>query len=339
MSRMKLMNALVLVFMLSACSKYGYVYLDYPSEPLISLPSDVRSMAVVNRSLTSPEDRKDKTVEAIFTGEIAGSDKLASDECLKGVFAGLDGINGFKVLTPPRARMFGTGTRETPDLMEWDSVAEICNTTGADALLVLETFDSNTDVLISAATEQVSVILSGNKPQPKLPDQIKVNIRSFWRLYDPGSRTIIDQYQQSRDIMFNTAGVNPPVGALPEAAYASGIDYVSRFLPGYYSVRRALYKKGKGPGKQEFKTGFRRSEVANWQGALDTWKDLITHANRVTAGRACLNIAVACEVLGRTDLALEWAQRSYEEYSDKLGRDYAKVLLNRKKIEDEAGRD
>ena len=31
--------------------------------------------------------------------------------------------------------------------------------------------------------------------------------------------------------------------------------------------------------------------------------------------------------------ALKWAQRSYEIYNDKLGRDYAKVLLRRQKIE------
>ena len=31
--------------------------------------------------------------------------------------------------------------------------------------------------------------------------------------------------------------------------------------------------------------------------------------------------------------ALKWAQRSYEFYGDKVGRDYAKILLKRKRIE------
>jgi hypothetical protein len=38
-------------------------------------------------------------------------------------------------------------------------------------------------------------------------------------------------------------------------------------------------------------------------------------------------------VLGHTDLALEWAKKSYEFYKDKLGRSYSNVLLLRRNIE------
>ena len=94
-----------------------------------------------------------------------------------------------------------------------------------------------------------------------------------------------------------------------------------------------MYKKAKGASKHKFKAGFRRAEVANWQGAIEIWSEMVENVKRKTAGRACLNIAVAHEVLGNTDLALEWAQKSYEYYNDKLGRDYAKILLRRKSLE------
>ena len=41
----------------------------------------------------------------------------------------------------------------------------------------------------------------------------------------------------------------------------------------------------------------------------------------------------AYEVLGDTNLALEWAQTAYRNYGDKLSRDYAKILLKRKRFE------
>ena len=44
-------------------------------------------------------------------------------------------------------------------------------------------------------------------------------------------------------------------------------------------------------------------------------------------------MAVASEVLGHTSPALDWASKSYELYNNKLGRDYAKILLRRKNIE------
>jgi len=134
---------------------------------------------------------------------------------------------------------------------------------------------------------------------------------------------------------FNLNRGVPPINALPETAYAAGVSYVNRFLPSYYKVRRDLYKKAKGPAKHQFKAGYRRAEVANWQGAIEIWDELSDNQKRKTAGRACLNIAVGYEVLGDTSTALKWAQRSYEFYGDKLGRDYAKVLLRRQKIEGE----
>lgn len=49
------------------------------------------------------------------------------------------------------------------------------------------------------------------------PNQIRVNVVAFWRLYDPVNKKIIDQYQSASYLTFNTNGlVNiPPPEALP----------------------------------------------------------------------------------------------------------------------------
>ena len=132
---------------------------------------------------------------------------------------------------------------------------------------------------------------------------------------------------------FDMTGMVPPLNALPESAYAAGRDYSARFLPTFYRVKRDLYKKGKGKSKKRFEAAFRRTEVANWTEAIKIWEEILSNADDKTAGRACLNIAVSYEVLGDTDQALNWAKRSYEDYDDDLGKDYAKVLLKRKQLE------
>ncbi len=322
---------IILVF--TGCSKYGYVYLSYPQDPAAYLPHKVNEIAIVNRSLTREQDKKDKVLEAIVTAEVAGSDRLASDQCLKGVFDAGQSLNGFTVLFPQHTRLYGTGTRETPELLDWKLVSAICDSVKADALLVLETFDSNSDLLLSAVSSQAAAILSGEIPKPAIPNQIKMNVYCYWRLYYPVSKRIIDQYQHTTYMTFNTEGKIPPPDALPQTAYVAGQDYIQRFLPSYYSVKRNLYKKAKGKGKHEFKAGYRRAEVANWEGAIEIWSEIIKYAKRKTAGRACLDIAVAYEVLGNTDLALQWAKKSYEYYNDKLGREYAKILLRRQSLE------
>ncbi len=314
------------------CSKYGYVSLTYPIEPKVYLPDSIRSIAIVNRSLTTDEEKNAKVFEAIISTEI-GSDFLASEACIKGVYDAITLLPGTELVFPSELRMFGTGTREIPDLLNWDQVAEICEKEGADLLLVLETFDSNTDLLAKTATEQLSSIIYTGKPKASPPSEVQLQVAAYWRLYDPGTRRIVDQYQHNSNVSVNTVGGVPPPDALPRAAYDAGLAYIDRYLPSSYRVKRQLYKSTSGPSKQQFQAGYRRTEVANWNGAVELWLELTDDPKAKTAGRASLNMAVANEVLGNTLPALEWAQKSYELYNDKLGRDYAKILLNRKRIE------
>ena len=329
----RIFYGLFVALIITGCSRYGYVSLNFPQPPETYLPDDVNFIAVVNRSLVEEEDAGNRTIEAITSSEVAGSDRLASDESVKGAFEAARQLESAELVIPQKVKLYGTGTREMPELLDWDLVAGICESEGTDALLVLETLDSNTDLLLSTATEQAAAIISTGSPKATLPGRINVNVVCYWRLYHPATRSIIDQYQHSTYLSFDTQGGLPPPTALPETAYEAGVAYINRYLPGFYVVRRDLYKRTSGSAKHQFKAGYRRAEVANWQGAIEIWDELSTHPKRKTAGRACLNIAVANEVLGNTDLALDWAKRSYEYHNDKLGRSYAKILLRRKSLE------
>ncbi len=334
---MKFKNLLLLlsILILGSCSKYGFVKLKYPQSPNAVLPENIKNIAIVNRSIASKDVNHSILKDIILSGEVAGSDKVASDECLKAVYDRFNGYQDYKILFPNKTKLEGTGTRVTPEILEWKIVKQICDSTGADALLVLEMFDSNSDILLSTVTNQVNNVISGNIGTPAPPNQIRMNVVSYWRMYDPSKKLIIDQFQSTNYLTFNTNGyVNiPPPEALPQTAYAAGEQYVYRFLPSYYYVKRDMYKKGKGAFKQQFKIAFRKSEVANWQGAYDVWFSIAQKASGKNAGKACLNLAVACEVLGKTEEALSWAKKSYEDYGNKLGRDYANKLKYRIRIE------
>jgi len=316
----------------TGCSKYGYVSLSYPVEPKAYLPESVHSIAIVNRSLTTEEEKDAKVFEAIISTEI-GSDFLASDACIKGIYDAITQLPETELVIPAELRLPGTGTREIPDLLDWDQVVEICEKEGADLLLVLETFDSNTDLLAKTATEQLSSIVSTGTVKTTPPSEVQMNVAAYWRLYDPATRRIVDQYQHSSYMTFSTVAGLPPPDALPRTAYDAGHAYINRYLPGSYQVKRKLYKRTSGSAKHQFMAGYRRTEVANWNGAMELWGELTNDPKRKTAGRACLSMAVSNEVLGHTAPALDWAQKSYEYYKDKLGRDYAKILLRRKSIE------
>lgn len=326
----------------SGCSKYGSVRLKYPTPPKAVLPPYIHNIAIINRSLTADKDKVSSTMETVLTGEIPGLDKRASDKCLNGVYDYIRDwkSNGFywnsyidssiNIFIPSQTRFYGTGTREQPQLLDWKIVKQVCDSVKSDALLVLETFNSQTDVLLTEVKKEITGILETGRPVIPTPShQIKMSVATFWRLYDPSTQKIIDEYQFTYYRTFAGQGMLsalPPPGALQEAAYAAGQDYIQRFLPGYYYITRTMYKRGKGAEKQSFKKAFRHSSVADWNGAMQIWQELTNSNRRKNAGRACLNMAVACEVMGRYDEAFQWAQKSYVDYRNQLGRDYANQL-------------
>ena len=326
------LSVIITATLFSGCSKFGYVSLKYPTDPTVFLPKDVHSIAVVNRSTTEKENNN-PILEAIGTGEIAGSDKRASNESLRGVYDRMNGWRETSIVIPTHTKLYGTGTRILPPVLEWNVVKNICDSTGTNALLVLETFDSNSDLLLGNVSNQLGAIMTGSAPPP--PNrQVKINVVSYWRFYDPSTKSILDESQTTSYLNFDLGALSiPPPEALRQAAYDAGQEYIERFLPGFYYVKRSLYKKGKGNEKDRFRAAFRKTEVANWDGAMEIWKPLTNSANVKSAGRACLNMAVGCEVLGKTKEALAWAKKSYEDYGNKVGRDYANTLAARLNFE------
>ena len=110
---------LAATLVLPSCSKYGYVNLDYPLDPMVVLPNGIHTIAVVNRSLVKEDDKSSTILESIATAEIAGSDKLASDECLKGAFDKVNGQDIVSIVIPQQTRLYGSGSAQTPELLDW----------------------------------------------------------------------------------------------------------------------------------------------------------------------------------------------------------------------------
>jgi Family of unknown function (DUF6340) len=328
-------KSLILLFsciVLFSCSKYGYVSVNYPLNPQVVLPQDVKSIAYVNRSNSDPhlKNTAKRVLEAIVTAEVGGSDKIASEECQRGIFEQLRGRVGPVIVAPSNINVYGTGTREIPAPLSWNAVKTICDTTHSQALLCLESFDSNTDLAQSVVTNEIGNLIGSGKLSNPIPNQVHMNVTSFWRMYYPAKQSIIDEYRCNKNIGFT--GPIPSPEALPQAAFSSGREYISRFLSDYYTVSRKFYKRGLGRDNEGFQIAFRKSATANWKEAAEIWEQLSHSNNRRNAGRACLNLAVTNEVLGNIDAAIVWARKAYENYNDKIARYYVNSLLEKKRI-------
>jgi hypothetical protein len=90
-------------------------------------------------------------------------------------------------------------------------------------------------------------------------------------------------------------------------------------------VYRDYYVKG----TNNFKVARRKAQLGKWDEAGELWKKETTNPGAKIAGRACYNMAIINEINGDLPLAVEWAQKSYEDFNNKLALDYVRILENR----------
>jgi hypothetical protein len=83
-------------------------------------------------------------------------------------------------------------------------------------------------------------------------------------------------------------------------------------------------------GTDNFKIARRKAQMGNWDAAAVLWEKETDNPKMKIAGRACYNMAIISEINGDLDAALGWAQKSYEDYNDKLAIRYTRILENRR---------
>ena len=204
-------------------------------------------------------------------------------------------------------------------------------------MLSLETFDS--DFIITNGKKEVEK-KDANGAVTKVTEfyaEGVATIKCGFRLYDLKAKTIVDEYNFSHFNTWNAQGksvqdailhlVNKN-NAMNDVSRAAGDIYGRRITPSWYTVTRYFYNKPK--KNAALMKGVRQSGVADWTGAIESWKEAIKTAKKDKhAGRAAYNIAVAYEVLGDLDMAKEWISKSYVDFGFKDAEDYSHILSQR----------
>jgi hypothetical protein len=316
------------------CSGTAWVDLTLIKSGDIALPENIHSIAIIDR--TKQEDTKQNKVEEAMTGEVFKQDEQAVKEMINGFINSCSSVNRYKTITITD-RYNSNWTKTTfPTALSWPEVDEICKNSQADAVLSIEIFDS--DFLISNNPLRYAV---------KDPHGIPLFVNGFHvsgvavvnlgiRIYDPAGRNIVDEYRVTKRLNWDSQGntlqdainqLYDKAEAVNKTSYEAGQQYAERITPSYYKVTRYFYDKPK--RCKNLRAGVRKSEVADWNGAIESWQLVVDKEKRKFAGRAAFNIAVAYEVLGNLGKAKEWAAKSYTVYEDKEASNYFKILSDR----------
>lgn len=323
---------------ISSCTKNVYINTLRPA--VIDVPQHIQKVALVNRTI--PQSAAGDIFEGIFTGEGIGQDQQAVQEMLSGLQTTMGQSPRFTTVIHTKSYKGGKGlSAKLPDAMSWARINQICRESGADAVLAIESFDS--DWVVTDGTRQV-------KKKNESGQQVEVTeyyaegiatVKSGLRLYDPKNKGIIDQQSFSEAHTWEGKGssITDAMNALIQKNRAvletgrfAGRDYAFRISPQPVRLRRVMYTKAK--GNRYLEKGSRLAETGDWEGAIQSWRAAMSSTNDKVLGRAAHNLAVGYEVIGDYEEALKWAQRAYANHNNKQSRTYSRQLRLRMQQED-----
>jgi hypothetical protein len=298
----------------------------------VSLPPAARSAAVVNRSgdYNSAVDRLHRTL-SLETRNLQAAGARASmtglaDELIKdGRFASVRRLDSLDL------RSYGAGV--FPTYLSWDTVEKICRESQADVLFSLELFDAEAKVNVGAAPVLLANPLAAVAVLEQ-PFGVNTRVKTGWRIYDPSTRNILDEYVLYKDLDFQGRVGNPVRAAnsllgrqeaVRQAGIEAGQSYGLRIVPYSIRVSRFYFVRG----NRNFVIAKRMAQSGDWDAAGKIWQQETTSASRKVAGRACYNMAIISEINGDLNAAVGWSSKAYEVYNVRLALSLVNVLHNR----------
>jgi len=318
-----------------SCSSTNLMSLSVKEPAPVSIPPNIKTIAVVNRTQASSATQTIDAIHKALSLETNDLQKAGVQASMSGLSDELMKNERFTEVKPLKIALYSYGAGVFPSALQWDSVDKICSESHTDALFSLELFDTESKINYGATPTSINVGIA-NLPAVEHHVNMTTMVKTGWRIYDPSNRVILDEYVLGRDISSSGSGINPAVAAsalagrieaVKDVSTQAGQAYASRILPYWIRVSRDYFVGG----NDNFKTAKRKAQSGNWDGAAAIWQQETKNTDGKLAGRACYNMAIINEINGDLDGAISWAQKSYEDYRIHLALQYLNVLKYRKR--------
>lgn len=144
-------------------------------------------------------------------------------------------------------------------------------------------------------------------------------------------RQIDTLYYENKDQSRNMRTINKIKSQILDASYYLGKSFGAKLIPNSVQAERMYYKSN----NIDMLKAEQLALNQNWLKAAEIWKLESKNKNKYIVAKACYNLALACEMEGKYDLAFDWLTKSYSiidnaEHKANCQR-YINVLAIRKK--------
>ena len=330
--------ALIALFLFS-CSQYHTIVIENKQPPKVKVPNEIQSLILMNRSMTKDfhnfnEDslqiyfyRKEFDVKKYVL------DSLASDTCLQAIGDLLFESGRFDIVIPTERninRDLDYYRIEQP--LDWEYVDSICKTYNTDGLLVMEKYVNRVNSSFEAEVDQVYP--DGKAKFSYFYATYDVMYDSFFRLYYPAKKEIIGQFFINDTIFWENGDTDQRtlfknLGSIKKGLIDAGIK-VALDLDDYLSPSWTPDSRGIFTIDKKNTTEQDLIAKADWTALAKYWLPLTESDDKKLRSKAEYNMALACELEGNIDEAIQWATKSYQSAFRNQTDIYLKKLKQRK---------
>lgn len=310
---MKLSILLIITLILGSCSTYKTVGIKVEHPAVIELRPEVKRVTLVNRTIPAKgATTVGSVLEGLISGESIMADRLGAKAALNGMQFAL--AQGDRLLPVGGIVDMKTNTIiNTPPALTWAVIDSLCIANGSDMIVACEFFDS----------DQAGTI--GGANLPNTPNQGSATVRAYYRVYDNINKVIVDE-RMMRYLAGGGGGTLVLQGAniVERRAYETGYEYGRMIVPYTNFEKRDIYHSG----SKNLRAASNLARANNWTAAENMWRTGETGKRR-EAYRSAYNLAVASEMSGNLQQAMQFAEKAFSMKPKSRIAQYMRVLTIR----------
>jgi len=320
MNPKRLLASLLILFLFSGCyttNNFGFVDMQVMEPATVSLPDSIVNLAIVDfhRAPKVEGTELKMNADSIVNRYAA--------ETLKGFKSQTDSVPYFNhVEVVPNGLDFLPKGLLLPDSLLRHKLLAYADSLGVQTLVALDT-----------------VWLSDNSNKTQLVKKVVLgsrwgffnalgNSQTYWKIY---TDTMLWIPNRSESIAYEKNNRYPKtfVDVLDSYGENNGIRVAMLFVPSWKWTDRLIYYSG----NDEMKKADSLATKNRWKEAAEIWTKMTKSDNKNIQAKATFNMALACEMLGHIELALEWVSKSYHVYDNEEHKqkcmDYINILATR----------
>ncbi|MCK4678535.1 MAG: hypothetical protein KAT48_10420 [Bacteroidales bacterium] len=316
--------SLLTLILLVSCSSTSYLEIDVLRPAEITLPEDVQTLGIIDRShLYEPDTLLADIIDDEPDQDRFQETNILAKESINGLLDVLYNSPRFSIKVMDSLNLDVDDMADNFSPYEWDQMLHICEDSLVDALVALTMVDVYDPLY-------VNVNIGG-----EIIYNYVIMTLNAWKLYDPYKQQIIDDYQYVDTIYQDSEGDlfgmifsnNQPDRQkyVPEASFYAGQTYGFRITPVWYSETRKFYSwAGEASKKATILASY-----GSWQSAASIWNIETENKNKKIAAKACYNMALASEIQDNLPMASYWLEKSNTLRPHKATKFYIEIITMR----------